>query len=415
MQSAITQQSQNMQKIDTLNLSAKTILVTGAAGFIGSNLVEYFALHHRDCRILALDYFRDSLTFPNGNPTTLGHFKNLVLYPNVEVLSLDIANDKEMRALQKKYGKIDYILHEAAVSDTTCMDMRHVMQVNFNAFKALIKLALKHEAHTIYASSAAVYGNTEIPNSVGINEIPENIYGFSKLCMDQENKRLQKTLQEKGIGLIGLRYFNVYGRYEFYKHKTSSMILQLSLQALRDRVVRLFEFGEQQRDFVYVHDVVQANIRAMELLMLTYGLRDRSKQTQEWYRIHKTFNDVNMQQEPQAEEIALQKMFGHDFATKSQSIMQTWLERGAVYNVGSGVSRSYNDIITILKENLKVNFEVQYIKNPYPFFQNHTLANKADFLPNYIPQYTLEAGVKDYVPHIESVFKEIKEGKKTWQ
>ena len=412
MQSVNTQQT---TKPDSLTLNNKTILITGAAGFIGSNLVEYFATHHKDCKILALDYFRDSKTFPNGNPTTLGHFKNLSLYPNVEVLSLDIANEKELKSLQRDYGKIDYILHEAAVSDTTCMDMRHVMQVNFNAFKALIKLATKHEAHIVYASSAAVYGNTEIPNSVGTNEIPENIYGFSKLCMDKENVRLQKSLQEKGIGLIGLRYFNVYGRYEFYKYKTSSMILQLSLQALNDRVVKLFEFGEQQRDFVCIHDVVQANVRAMELLMLTYGLRDKNKQAKEWHRIHKTFNDINMQHTPQTQDIVLQKLFGHDFLAKSQNIMQSWLEHGAIYNVGSGISRSYNDIVEILKENLKVSFEVQYIKNPYPFFQNHTLADSTNFLPNYTPNYTLESGIKDYIPHIKSIYNDIKEGKKTWQ
>ena len=361
-----------------------------------------------------LDYFRDSNTFPNGNATTLGHFKNLRLYPNVEVLSIDISSEREMHALQRQYGKIDYILHEAAISDTTCINMRYVMEVNYNAFKSLVKLALKHEAHIIYASSAAVYGNTEIPNSVGNNEIPENIYGYSKLCMDKENIRLQKTLQDEGIGLIGLRYFNVYGRYEFYKHKTSSMILQLALQALSNRVVRLFEFGEQKRDFVCIHDVVRANIKALELIMLTYGLRDKNKQAKQWHRIHKAFNDVNMPQAPQQEEIALQKLFGNDIEGQSKKIMHDWLKNGAVYNVGSGVARSYNDIISILRDTLQISFEVQYIKNPYPFFQNHTLADSENFVPNYIPQYTLEAGIKDYIPYIESIYKDIKEGRKTW-
>lgn len=407
-------QQTETQKPDLLNLSEKTILITGAAGFVGSNLVEYFATYHKDCKVLALDYFRDSNTFPNGNPTTLGHFKNLKLHPNVEVLSLDISNEKEMRSLQWQYGKIDYILHEAAVSDTTCMDMRHVMSVNYNAFKALIKLALKHEAHIVYASSAAVYGNTEIPNSVGRNEIPENIYGYSKLCMDRENARLQKTLQDRGMGLIGLRYFNVYGRYEFYKHKTSSMILQLALQALSSGVVRLFEFGEQKRDFVSIHDVVQANVKALELIMLTYGLRDKTKQTKQWQRIHKAFNDIDMSQTPQKEDIALQKLFGEDIEGQSKKIMQDWLKHGAVYNVGSGISRSYNDIVAILRDNLSASFEVKYIKNPYPFFQNHTLADSINFVPNYKSQYTLEAGIKDYVPHIESIYEDIKAGRKTW-
>ncbi len=408
-----SQQTSN-QKLDSLNLYGKTILITGAAGFIGSNLVEYFATHHKDCTILALDYFRDSQTFPNGNPTTLGHFKNLSIYPNVEILPLDIANEKEMRVLHRQYGKIDYILHEAAVSDTTCMDMRHIMQVNYNAFKELIRLAIKHEAHIVYASSAAVYGNTEIPNSVGYKEIPENIYGYSKLCMDRENIRLQKELQEKGVGLIGLRYFNVYGQYEFYKHKTASMVLQLALQALTNRVVRLFEFGEQQRDFVCIHDVVQANIKALELLLLTYGVRDRNKQAKQWHRIHKTFLDVNMPKAPQTEELILQKLFGHNLQEKSQTIMEDWLQKGAIYNVGSGIARSYNDIVAILKDTMNINFEVQYIKNPYPFFQNHTLADSTYFVPNYTPHYTLEEGIKEYIPHIESIYKDIKEGRKTW-
>ncbi len=402
------------QRVDLLNLNSKTILITGAAGFIGSNLVEYFALNHKSCKILALDYFRDSNTFANGNPTTLGHFKNLCLHKNVEVLSLDIANTQDMKLLQRKYGKIDYILHQAAISDTTCMDMKHVMNVNLNAFKEILRIANKYEAHVIYASSAAVYGNTEIPNSVGINEKPENIYGFSKLCMDMENIRLQKELQEKGIGLIGLRYFNVYGKNEFYKHKTSSMILQLALQALNNRIVRLFEYGEQQRDFVYIQDVVNANVKALELLMLTYGLRDKDKQTKQWHKVHRTFNDISMPKESISQNSVLEKLFGVDFNEKSQLFMNEWVENGAIYNVGFGKSRSYNDIVEILKKELNINFEIKYIKNPYPFFQNHTLADSKNFIPNYKPQYTLEYGIRDYVPYIKEIEKDIKEGKKIW-
>ena len=161
-----------LKRYDSLNLSSKTIMITGAAGFIGSNLVAYFAQNHPKCKILALDYFRDELQFSNGNPKTLGHFKNLVLYPNVEVLPLDIASLQDIRYVYKNNSKIDYIFHQAAVSDTTCMDMKHILHVNLQAFKNLIKLALQHNSHIIYASSAAVYGNTKAPNSVGINEIP---------------------------------------------------------------------------------------------------------------------------------------------------------------------------------------------------------------------------------------------------
>ncbi len=403
-----------LKRYDSLNLSSKTIMITGAAGFIGSNLVAYFAQNHPKCKILALDYFRDELQFSNGNPKTLGHFKNLVLYPNVEVLPLDIASLQDIRYVYKNNSKIDYIFHQAAVSDTTCMDMKHILHVNLQAFKNLIKLALQHNSHIIYASSAAVYGNTKAPNSVGINEIPENIYGYSKLCMDRENVRFQELLQKRGVAIIGLRYFNVYGRNEFYKHKTSSMILQLALQALQNKVVKLFEFGEQQRDFVYIEDVIAANMKALEIIELVYGLRDSAKQTLEWQRIHKTFNDVSMPKEPPLQEMNIKTIFGNTFKEKAETIMQEWLQHGAIYNVGFGISRSYNDIVEILKKELQIECNIEYIKNPYPFFQNHTLADSHNFLPNYTPRYTLEDGIKDYVPHIQTIYEDIMQGKKIW-
>lgn len=394
-----------------LHLDSKTILITGAAGFIGSNLVTYFATHYPQSRILALDYFRDNSTFPNGNPTTLGHFRNLVLYKNVEILCLDIANSNDMRKL-RAYGKIDYIFHEAAISDTTCMDMNRVLAVNLHAFRHIIRLALRNEAHLIYASSAATYGNTQAPNSVGRNEIPENIYGFSKLCMDRENAQRQEEFQAKGIGLIGLRYFNVYGKNEFYKGKTSSMILQLALQALDNKVVRLFEFGEQQRDFVYINDVVQANIRALESIYLVFGLRDEVKHARDWQKVHKVFNDSKIHIETPLHDMALQKAFGVDFKDKSKQLAEQWLRKGAVYNVGFGTSRSFNDIVAILKKELNLTFEVEYMKNPYTFFQNHTLADSKDFVLQYQPRFSLEEGIKDYIPYIQKIFQDIQEGKK---
>ena len=183
------------ERYDSLNLAGKTILITGAAGFIGSNLVRYFTTHHPHTKILALDYFRDGTTFINGNPSSLGHFKNLAPHKNVEVLAFDISNFNDLRKTFAHYGKIHYVFHQAAISDTTCTDMKHVMDVNLNAFKELVKIAARHEAHIIYASSAATYGITEAPNSVGKNELPENIYGYSKLCMDIENARMQEELQ----------------------------------------------------------------------------------------------------------------------------------------------------------------------------------------------------------------------------
>lgn len=364
-----------------------TILVTGAAGFIGSNLVSYLATHYPNARILALDCFREAQKEGTQGqlekPRTLGHFANLELHKNVEILCIDINNSKELRRLDH-YGKIDLILHQAAISDTTCTDMKLVMDVNFQAFRRLTRIALKNNASLVYASSAAIYGNTPMPNTVGINEIPESIYAFSKLCMDKENIRLQNEFLEKGLGIVGLRYFNVYGKNEFYKGTTSSMVLQLGLQGLTRRIVRIFEMGEQSRDFVYIDDVIQAVIRAVETI----------------YVVNAVENDK--------EEASSEAVNNHLDLLKKESFLMTkqikkqWLEKGAIYNVGYGVSRTFNELVMTLKAELG-SFEVEYIRNPYTFFQNHTRADSSCFVPLYRPNFSLEEGVKEYAPYIKEI------------
>ncbi|WP_163534918.1 ADP-glyceromanno-heptose 6-epimerase [Helicobacter suis] len=311
-------------------LENKTIVITGGAGFIGSNLALYFQKHHPKARVIVLDKFRDS------NLSSLGHFKNLIGFEG-EIITADITQD--LSALEEIH--FDYLFHLAAISDTTYLNQELVMQTNHQAFLKLLKIAQNKGARVIYASSAAVYGNTDAPNRVGLNEVPENVYGFSKLCMDRS------TLESRSfIPIVGLRYFNVYGPGEFYKGRTASMILQLGLQALQNKEVKLFEFGEQQRDFVYIEDVIQANIKAM-------------------------------------------------LASKS-----------GVYNVGYGVSHSYNTIIEILQQELG-DFKTTYIKNPYPFFQNHTCADIQSTHRDldYTPNYDLVSGIKAYLPTIKKLAK----------
>ncbi|PDX23185.1 ADP-glyceromanno-heptose 6-epimerase, partial [Helicobacter pylori] len=235
----------------------------------------------------------------------------------------------------------DYLFHQAAVSDTTMLNQELVMKTNYQAFLNLLEIAQSKKAKVIYASSAGVYGNTKAPNVVGSNESPENVYGFSKLCMDEF------VLSHSSDNIqVGLRFFNVYGPREFYKEKTASMVLQLALQALAFKEVKLFEFGEQLRDFVYIEDVIQANVKAMKA------------------------------------------------------------QKSGVYNVGYSQARSYNEIVSILKEHLG-DFKVSYIKNPYVFFQKHTQAHIEPTILDldYTPLYDLESGIKDYLPHIHAIFK----------
>ncbi|ANV97659.1 ADP-glyceromanno-heptose 6-epimerase [Helicobacter enhydrae] len=321
-------------------LENKKILITGGAGFIGSSLAFYFQKHHPKAQIVVLDKFRSDATFPSGNPTSLGHFKNLIGFGG-RVVCADINDHRVMQCLFDEYRGFDYVFHQAAISDTTALNQEQVMQTNHDSFIVLLRLTLQFGGKMIYASSAGTYGNSPAPNQVGIGEEPENVYGFSKLCMDMSVRKILGDTPSSSV--VGLRFFNVYGPREFYKGKTASMILQLGLQALTSKKVRLFKFGEQQRDFVYIDDVVQANVKAIE-------------------------------------------------------------GESGIYNVGSGESRSFNDIVARLKRHLG-EFEVEYIDNPYTFYQNNTLADIASTKERlgYCPRFSLEDGIDDYIDEIKTL------------
>lgn len=322
------------------DLADKKILITGGAGFIGSNLAFYFQKHHPQAQVFVFDKFRNDELFPSGNPTSLGHFKNLIGFKG-NVIVGDINNAKDLEKL-RAYD-FDIIYHQAAISDTTVLNQELVMKTNHEAFLNLLEIAKDCEAIMIYASSAGTYGNSPAPNIVGQGENPENVYGYSKLCMDESVRKILQNESHRHI--IGLRYFNVYGEREFYKGKTASMILQLGLQALEHKKVRLFKHGEQKRDFVYIEDVIQANIKAIEA------------------------------------------------------------QNGGIYNVGSGKARSFNDIVAALKAGLG-DFEVEYFDNPYSFFQTHTEADITQTQQDlsYTPHFNLESGIERYLQEIKNIF-----------
>lgn len=328
-----------------LDLNYKNILITGGAGFIGSNIAFYIQKNYPKANVVIFDSFRTLDTFPSGNPTSLGHFKNLIGFCG-EVISGDINNQADLDRL-REYN-FDYIFHQAAISDTTVMDQKLMVQTNTNAFKDFLDMAVSMKANIVYASSAGTYGNTLAPNKVGFGEEPENVYGFSKLMMDNIARDYMK--KHPNISIVGLRYFNVFGPKEYYKGKTASMILQLGLQMLDGKNPKLFKFGEQMRDFVYVQDIVQANIKAMKP------------------------------------------------------------KKSGVYNVGYGKARTFNDIIASLKKELNIECEVEYIDNPYTFYQNHTLADIHDTTEylGYLPRFSLEDGIKDYASEIKKIHSMIK-------
>ena len=226
------------------------IIVTGGAGFIGSNLVKALnAMGRRD--IWVVDDLSDGHKFVNLRDLDIAD------YIDFEEFIAMIQND------QGHLPPIDVIFHQGACADTTEWDGHYMMRTNYDYSKQLLHFALRENIPFIYASSAAVYGANHVFVESRSNEKPLNVYGYSKWLFDEYVRRLLPTLASK---VIGLRYFNVYGPREAHKARMASVAYHL-MQQLRERdQVKLFKGsdgyadGEQRRDFVYVDDVVKVNL-----------------------------------------------------------------------------------------------------------------------------------------------------------
>lgn len=228
-------------------------VVTGAAGFIGSNLVK--ALNERgETNILAVD-----------NLTRADKFRNLVDCEIADYL------DKEEfleRLRQGEFeGTVAAVLHQGACSDTMEANGRYMMENNYRYSLALLEFCQNEGVPLLYASSAAVYGAGTVFKEAREFEAPLNVYGYSKLLFDQVVRR---RLPEATGQIVGLRYFNVYGPRESHKGRMASVAYHLFHQYQREGRVRLFQGadgyadGEQRRDFVSVEDVVEVAMYFLE-------------------------------------------------------------------------------------------------------------------------------------------------------
>ena len=297
----------------------KNILVTGGAGFIGSNLTLELQSRYPEAAITILEDFRSSC------------FKNLLGFKG-DILAFNCADKAWMSWAKGK--KLDVIYHMASITDTTILDEQKMMYDNVEGFRNVLDLASEKKASVVYASSAATYGSIDRPIKESDAGRPNNIYGYSKWIMDQ----LAPTYYSK-CKVVGLRFFNVFGPREYFKGHASSMIYQLALKMMEGHRPRIFKWGEQKRDHIYVKDVVEATLMA-----------------------HKA-------------------------------------KESTVMNLGTGQATSFNEIVDALNEALGTSLKPDYFDNPYEFYQNFTQADMShhERMTGFRGHYTTREGILDYV------------------
>ena len=229
-----------------------SIVVTGAAGFIGSNIIQGLNARGID-DIIAVDDLTDGDKFRNlADLRIADYIDHRVFYP---------------RFAERAFGRVEVVFHEGACSDTMETDGRYMMDNNYTVTSELFDACQRHGSRLLYASSAATYGGSEVFRESPECERPLNVYGYSKLLFDQRmRQRCGDSFERSANQLVGFRYFNVYGPREQHKGRMASVAFHQHHQFRQEGRVKLFgEYGgyaagEQMRDFVFVDDVVAVNL-----------------------------------------------------------------------------------------------------------------------------------------------------------
>ncbi len=296
-------------------------IVTGGAGFVGSNLVARITRDDPTAHVYVVDDFRTG-SYANiveacdraGAPP----FRGSVLPDAVGDLSWQPA----VMGLQPRA-----VFHLAAITDTLESDEKRMLAANTEPFADILEACVECDVPLVYASSAATYGSPpqaddRAPFPVEAAGKPNNVYGFSKWLMDTEVMRFfeQRARENEPMPhVVGLRYFNVFGPGETRKGKMASMVLHLTNQILDAGRPRLFKMGEHQRDQIFVDDVVDCTLAA-SVPGVTPG----------------------------------------------------------IYNLGSGQTTSFNDIVDAINEALGTSVEPEYFDMPaamVPTYQHYTCAD----------------------------------------
>jgi ADP-L-glycero-D-manno-heptose 6-epimerase len=294
-------------------------LVTGGAGFIGSNLA--LELEKQGNEVIIID------NLFSGTKENLKDFKG-------KFLEIDLSKDFEVN------DKLDVIFHIAAITDPRFDDEQRLVKENVEGFKNILQLAKKNNAKLIYASTANLYGNGPVPMKEDQPKEIITLYGQSKLIMDE-----MACHHFNDMPIVGLRYFNVFGPHESHKGRPASMIYHLRKSMLKGENPKIFKMGEQIRDHIYVKDVIKATILAIDA------------------------------------------------------------KKSGIYNVGTGIGTSFNDLVKALNEVLGTNLEIEYIDNPYDLktYQSNTQADtsRAEKFLNFKSDYTIKQGIEDYHKFLE--------------
>ena len=295
-------------------------IITGGAGFIGANLVARLQRDEPDARLYVVDDFSTG-SYANiveaCDRLGAGPFRGTIMPDSITDLNWQPA----IMGLAPKA-----VFHLAAITDTLEFDERKMIAINTEPFIDILDACAESGIPLVYASSAATYGtppqaHTHTPFPINAAGSPSNVYGFSKWLMDAETNRLFDTVRQESSDLphvVGLRYFNVFGPGEARKGRMASMVYHLTHQMLAGDRPRIFEHGEHQRDQIHVDDVVACTIAA-------------SKQP----------------------------------------------AKPGIYNLGSGTTTSFNDIVSAINLALGRSMEPEYIPMPEEMvasYQHYTCA-----------------------------------------